>query len=44
MATIIRTGPLARPDRDRPLNMTGFVLCALLALPFWAGVLALLIG
>ncbi len=41
MATISRTGTLILSDRDRPPNMTGFVLCSLLALPFWAGVVAL---
>ncbi len=41
MVTLINSAPPIRPDRDRPRNMTGLVLCSLLALPFWAAVFAI---
>lgn len=42
MVTISHNRPLIERTRDRPPNMTGLVLCSLMALPFWAIVFAVI--
>lgn len=43
MVTISQRRPMLDGSRDRPPNMTGFLLCTLLAVPFWGAVLAVVL-
>lgn len=43
MVTISQRRPMLDGSHDRPRNMTGLILCTLLALPFWGVVLAVVL-